>query len=301
MIVVKVIGGLGNQLFQIAYAIALSKERNNCQIYLDISAFDKYKIRPFSASNLNLPDNISILDGDTLPASKTFFYSATQIMYRITQRILKEIGFKYQYGKIPHKLLQYLGLIYNFDTYFYRPTVQRSNLCLYGYFQNENYFKRHKLDIVHAFINKKKLDSVTESYKSKITQSTAIAVSMRLGQDYIDSGDFYICSGKYYKEGLDRLKERYPEADIFVFSDDIDKAKNILDKEVNITFIEQCSDCSSLYLMSLCDHFVIANSSFSWWGSYLGTNPKKSIIAPKNWFIYMDEVNNIYTENMELI
>ncbi|GAM56912.1 alpha-1,2-fucosyltransferase [Vibrio ishigakensis] len=299
MIVVKVMGGLGNQLFQIAYAIALAKERNNCPIYLDTSAFETYKIRPFSASHLNLPDNIEILQTDTISSRRNYFYTCTQVLYRILQRIIKELGFKYQYGRIPLKLLKPLGLIYNFDTYCYKVNTTGDDLCLYGYFQNEEYFQSVKEEVIESFSVLTTPTEIEQNYIDRINSGTAIAVSMRLGDDYKESGDFVIPGNSYYIESLKELSTRYPNASIFIFSDDIIRARKVFKNHRDLTFIEGCKDYQSLRLLALCDHYIIANSSFSWWGAYLSKNENKKVIAPKEWFTYMDEVNNIYSSNME--
>ncbi|MEZ9630682.1 alpha-1,2-fucosyltransferase [Vibrio breoganii] len=299
MIVVKVIGGLGNQLFQIAFAIALAKQRDNCDIYLDLSTYKNYNVRSFSANNLKLANNIKVLTDDVLPPTKSIYYNVSQVTYRVFQRLSKELGFKYQYGRIPLKILQKIGLIYNFDTYHYPIQSHAKNLCIYGYFQNENYFKTAKDEIIDAFTIKSPPTKVEQNYTSQIQSGMSIAVSMRLGDDYIESGDFVISDNSFYVKALHTLKQRYPLATVFVFSDDIGKAKEVLKDDTNIVYIENCCDYQSLRLMSLCDHFVIANSSFSWWGAYLGKNEKKETIAPKKWFTYMGNENNIYTSAME--
>ncbi|MEZ9835153.1 alpha-1,2-fucosyltransferase [Vibrio breoganii] len=299
MIVVKVIGGLGNQLFQIAFAIALAKQRNSCDIYLDLSAYKYYNVRSFSADNLKLANNIKVLTDDVLSPTKSIYYNVSQVTYRVFQRLLKELGFKHQYGRIPLKALQKLGLIYNFDTYHYPIQTNAYDLCIYGYFQNENYFKTAKEEVISAFTVKTPPTNIEKNYIQQIQADTSIAVSMRLGDDYIESGDFVISENSFYIKALHTLKQRHPFARVFAFSDDIEKAKEIFKDDTSIIYIENCTDYQSLRLMSLCDHYVIANSSFSWWGAYLGTNDNKEIIAPHKWFTYMGDRDNIYTTNME--
>ena len=85
---------------------------------------------------------------------------------------------------------------------------------------------------------------------------------------------------EYYKNALDIIGGY---ENLYVFSDDINWCKTNL-KFKNMVFVEGNDDVEDLWLMSLCDHNIIANSSFSWWGAWLNINPNKKVISPKRWF-----------------
>lgn len=299
MIVVRVIGGLGNQLFQIAYAMSLAKAQRK-KVYLDLSAYETYKIRSFSANNLILSQDILILNNDDISKSEKVFYRFTQTIYRILQKFIRVIGFKEHFGKWPFKLLSRFGLLYNFDNFYYQtPKFKADKVYIYGYFQSEKYFEDVKNEVISYFQVKHEPDLLESTYLSQINSVTSIAVSMRLGDDYKLSKEFNVCDSMYYKNAIFLLKGRFSNAKVFIFSDDIERAKYLLSDIEGLVFIEGCNDYQSLRLMYSCQHFIISNSSFSWWGAYLSQATDKTIIAPNKWYGYMKKEVSIYTKNME--
>jgi hypothetical protein len=300
MVLVKIIGGLGNQLFQIAYAINIAKKNNHKIIYLDISAFDSYKIRSFSANNLNLPSNIAILNNNVISNRHKYTFKLTQISYRVLQKSLKTLHLKSKFGELPFKFLSKFGLLYNFDNFFYETPKSKSDiLCVYGYFQSEKYFRDIKSEIYNIFSVKIEPNEIELKYISLMSSYTSIAVSMRLGDDYKSSKKLNVCNKKFYIDGINELKERFEHARFFIFSDDIDRAKEYLNQDDSYIYIEDCNDYQSLRLMNKCEHFIISNSSFSWWGAFLSQSKNKVILAPEKWYGHMDKEISIYTNNME--
>ena len=129
-----------------------------------------------------------------------------------------------------------------------------------------------------------------------------MAVHVRRG-DYLDPkhGGIYegICTREYYEEAMGRIRERWPDARFFLFSNDPDWIRRNLGGEGRI-LVEGGSEETGyldLYLMSQCCHAVIANSSFSWWGAWLIENPQKMVIAPSRWMNGRG-CRDIYTEDM---
>jgi len=148
-----------------------------------------------------------------------------------------------------------------------------------GYFQSEKYFMDYRNDLLKEYSFADKIKTEAENIRS-LTKNNAISVHIRLG-DYIHQQHIHpVCNIEYYKEALEKLPD---DLLIYVFSDDNEQATKIFNSfkrkivipETNNKFIDMC-------LMSLCDYHVIANSSFSWWGSWL-SNSKKTI-APSKWF-----------------
>ena len=108
--------------------------------------------------------------------------------------------------------------------------------------------------------------------------------------DYIDnkvySKLYHECDEQYFRSAMAFISDRVPDAKFYVFSDDIEwaKAQSFFSK---CNFVEQdpaSGSWNDLFLMSCCQHNIIANSSFSWWGAWLNQNPAKNVIAPKQWF-----------------
>lgn len=150
---------------------------------------------------------------------------------------------------------------------------------LIGYFQTEKYFLNYRTNILKQFTFKTEIQEKANDIRS-LTKEPVISLHIRLG-DYTTLQDKHpVCKKEYYDEALSMLPD---DLCIFVFSDDPKQAENIFSSlkrkvvfpETNDKYIDMC-------LMSLCDYHIIANSSFSWWGSWL-SNSKKTI-APSEWF-----------------
>jgi hypothetical protein len=154
------------------------------------------------------------------------------------------------------------------------------NISLYGYFQTEKYFKHIENDIRAAFTFIDEIKQPTEeAFKSNFGDSEVISIHLRRG-DYLQYSHHPVQTLDYYVEGLSHMPEDIP---VMIFSDDIEWCK---EQEIflgdRFIFAEGNNTGIDLCLMSLCSYAIIANSSFSWWGSWLAKS--KKTIAPKNWF-----------------
>tara|TARA_R110000824_G_scaffold185608_7_gene366597 strand:- start:1345 stop:2028 length:684 start_codon:yes stop_codon:yes gene_type:complete len=145
-----------------------------------------------------------------------------------------------------------------------------SNMILFGYYQSEKYFKDAEETIRKEFTFR----------HPKITENVdAISLHVRRG-DYLNLVDDHpVCPVTYYTKALELL----PDKNVIVFSDDIEWCKKTF-KGSKFQFSEGRSPSEDIEYMSRCSHHVIANSSFSWWGAWLGHNENKIVIAPKRWF-----------------
>jgi hypothetical protein len=294
MIYLYLIGGLGNQLFQIAYAIELSRITGK-KIIVDTSSFESYKIRSYALHYLNL-------DGSFEVGKIKYRYITLMKIYRVYQWFLKKILRISCHGKLTFNFLNRLGLVFNFDRFYYPfENNNTSDLYVYGYFQSERYFLDSKDEVSKLITLKSDHSNYAENLIALINNSNSIALSMRLGDDYKNSTDLNVCDVDYYLDSIDQIKTGLKftkdEFTIFVFSDDIVAAKDILvNREENFVFIDKVSAHESLLLMSYCDHFIIPNSSFSWWGAYLGKNESKKVIYPRKWYNNMAKCPDIIND-----
>jgi len=160
-----------------------------------------------------------------------------------------------------------------------------------GYFQSEQYFENIRHILLQEFTIKGDVSNYTKKIANIINTSHKSTVSLHIRRgDYIfnkQSNDVHgACSLDYYEKATDLMTEKFKDIHYFIFSDDIAWAKENL-KVKNCIYIESEEKRiphEDIYLMSLCEHNIIANSSFSWWGAWLNRNSKKTIIAPKRWF-----------------
>ena len=234
----KLMGGLGNYMFQIAAAYAISlrdQKKFICETY-DVQSPQK----PLHHYKTNLFSKIEFTE-ENIP--HTPFGEQ-----------------KFSYTEIP--------------------TIEE-NLRLYGYFQSEKYFQKYRSEILDLFdTDEETKDKINQKYSSVLNKNPT-SLHVRRG-DYVWLSDYHYNQGvDYYKSATDIIGK---EKQYLIFSDDIQWCKENLDFIENKIFITDNTDYEDLYLMSLCENNIIANSSFSWWGAWLNKNENKKVISPKNWF-----------------
>lgn len=170
--------------------------------------------------------------------------------------------------------------IYYEKGFTYTEIPKNKNLFLVGYYQNEKYFAHNKEHILKLFSpTTADIEHINKKY-GKILAGKTCAIHVRRG-DYLKIQEHHpFCGLKYYQKAMNLI----PEGTKFlVFSDDIKWCKEnfIGDKFI---FIEGEKDYIDMFIMSMCSHNIIANSSFSWWGAWLNQNENKIVVRPKKWF-----------------
>jgi len=266
MIIVKIIGGLGNQMFQYAYAKSL--EQKGHEVKIDISAFETYKLHGgYQLDKYNIDLNSSTKDENGKFYKNTFFY-----------KVLRRFGMDFS-RRIKEKSLLFDKKLLEID----------DNSYLDGYFQCEKYFKDIREIILKQFTINQDISNYTKEIKNKIQNfQNSCSLHIRRG-DFVNSTNINIhgaCDIEYYKKAMKYLEEKVENINYFIFSDDIEWVKENLaiQNAIYIDSKEKRIPHEDIYLMSLCKNNIIANSSFSWWGAWLNQNEKKMVIAPKRWF-----------------
>jgi hypothetical protein len=151
---------------------------------------------------------------------------------------------------------------------------------LNGYFQTEKYFKHISEDIIREFTFKSEI--INECLKIKSNYENIVSIHFRRGDYLGDTNKFPLLDLDYYQSAINMFNDK--EYIFFIFSDDIKWCKNIFGNNERIIYIEEKNQFIDMCLMSMCDHNIIANSTFSWWGAWLNNNPNKKVIGPKKWF-----------------
>jgi hypothetical protein len=168
-----------------------------------------------------------------------------------------------------------------------------------GYFQTEKYFEHCKDKVRENFTFKPEIQQKADNWIEPYKQYNLVSLHVRR-TDYINQPNYHtLCTLDYYKSAI----SLFTNAKFMVFSDDIEWCKENLQLE-NSTFVSTDSDYVDLCLMSMCNHHIIANSSFSWWGAWLNKNKDKKVVAPNQWFGSAYEhykLNDLYCENWIII
>jgi len=268
MIVTEISGGLGNQMFKYAMAKNLTL-KNKVDLKLDVTWFEKEKVNE---------------------ASRNFGLNVFKISEEKAnnQEIIRLKNKKTKNGKkfILYNLFFANKSIYIKESYYKaNKIISSNNIYLNGAWQSEKYFKDIRKELLEIFSLKNQFIKFKENLKSEIKNSNSVSLHIRRSDYLIKSHKYKICNLQYYKKAINKIILTEKNIKIFVFSDDIEWAKNNLKTDFSAIFINGNKDYEDLILMSLCKHNIIANSSFSWWGAWLNKNPNKIVIAPKNWFV----------------
>jgi len=247
---IKLMGGLGNYLFQIATA-----------------------------------QSIALRDNKTLVCDTNDILRIHQPYTKYLENIFKNIKFSDE--------LKTLNNLDEVDfTYNEIPKID-GDVKLNGYFQSEKYFINYREDILNLF----SIDDDTKTYLDKkygdILGLNTCSIHVRRG-DYLYKQNYHPAQDiNYYYKSLNKIGY---DKHFLIFSDDMEWCKQNFDFIPNKTFIEGNEDFQDLYLMSMCDNNIIANSSFSWWGAWMNINEDKKVIAPSKWF----GNNNLHLDTNDL-
>lgn len=270
MVIVKIAGGLGNQLFQYAFGKYLEMifkydVKYDVQIDLNTKNFTK---RELDIEKLRI--DLKLASPDEI---KKYIFFKNNVFWRLERKFSQLFPFfnkRYIVQDTAHTIINNI-----FDNCYYD-----------GYWQCYNYVD----DVRDALLKEIK---ISENFYSKYSKMLtdfenfdSVAIHIRRG-DYINikvnAKLFEVCNMSYYNLAIKSIKDRFPNSVFYIFTQDTEWAKeNFIGEEFH--FVEGNSAIDDMLLMSFCKHNIIANSTFSWWGAWLNKNPQKIVIAPKNWY-----------------
>lgn len=269
MIVVRLWGGIGNQLFQYSFGEYLRIEKKMDVIY-DVSSFENSdKLRKLELSIID--NEIPLIKNILFPKHTGIVNRILRFLFSLNNNFMLENSFS----------LENTGKYANNNRYY-----------LQGYWQNTIYTNYVK-NIDDFFIPKQEAPNEIEILKNRITSTdNSVALHIRRG-DYFSKRniDIYgVCNIEYYIKALNILRDKSPDNTIYIFSDDLVWVKNNLELSKD-DFLIPNYDVNQfwyIYLMSCCKHNIISNSSFSWWGAYLNKHSDKIVISPRRWTLDSD-------------
>ena len=270
-ITIRLIGGLGNQMFQYAAARALALRRG-AQLRLDLSGYETYGLRRYELGAYRV--DASITPADAIAAAST------------PLTIRRRIGRLWQKPP-PQPVNHYREPHFAFD-----PKLAEQPLPLYmdGYWQSERYFSDVRDVVRNDLTPIEPLEPANAEIAARIDATNAVSLHVRRG-DYVTdaqtSAYHGVCSLDYYRAAIGYVRSRVPNAHMFVFSDDPRWTRSNLKTDLPTTYVTANPadrGYRDMQLMSRCKHHIIANSSFSWWGAWLNPSPDKTVVAPARWF-----------------
>ena len=259
MVITRLMGGMGNQMFQYAFARNLSIETKS-DLRIDLSflqkkdqpegfVFRNYDLDIFNVKeNFDLPENVEII-------------TVNEPHYEYSQQVTDSV-------------------INNLNN--------NKNTLILGYWQSPKYFEKNEDTIRKEFSLKLGIENKSNLLKIRedINTKKSVAINIRR-TDYLNNGFHGVMGKEYVDSAISIIENQIENPHYFIFSDDIKWCEENL-KYNNSTIVshdykgEKFEDY--MMLMSECNHFIIPNSSFAWWSAWLNNNPDKIVISPKNWF-----------------
>ena len=265
MIITKLKGGLGNQLFQYAVGRAVALH-HKVPLKFDTTIFKTYKLHNgFRLDQFAIKAEIAA-DKEiiNLKGRSNLLFSS-----------LRKAGLVKRKSYFKEKRSSY------FDASVFK------NNCVYldGYWQNELYFSDIRELLLEELSPNSLMNDLGCAYLDCIKKNNSVSIHVRRG-DYLNLKNINVLDVDYYLKAVDYIRNIIEKPFFYIFSDDLEWCKS------NLAFLDDCiyvestqTEIDDLKLMSFCQHNIIANSSFSWWGAWLNQNPNKTVIAPKGWLL----------------
>ena len=285
MIIIQLKGGLGNQMFQ--YALYRQLQSMGREVKIDDET-------GFIGDKLRIPV-LHRFGIEYDRATREEIIEITDARMDIFSRIRRKLT-----GRKTFRIDEESGI---FDPRI----LEVETAYLVGYWQSEKYFPNPDVvaDLKETFEKRPQeimKDSVSWTTLQQVECCESVSLHIRR-TDYIDPEHIkihHICTEKYYKDAIDKIRSLHPGAVFFIFTDDKEWCKSHF-RGPNFFTVDlsedENTDIAEMLLMSRCKHHIIANSSFSWWAAWLNDNPSKIVIAPEKW-INNKAMDDIYTDRM---
>ncbi len=275
MRIVKISGGLGNQMFQYAFSLSL-KNAGNTEVQLDLGTYrDKsnYNGIDLVHNGFELKElfNINFKEA-TIKDVVRLSYQPTNLLNRVLRKYFT-------------KKTHFIDKKFSFQPELL--SLPKSDIYFEGNWQTEKYFISIEDEIRKAFTFKKTLSPESEKLANSLGKGSA-SIHIRRG-DYLKTQTMNVCGIPYYKTAVRKLFDKTNITELLVFSDDMDwcrqelKLESFGAKVIYVDWNKGADSWQDMALMSKCNNHIIANSSFSWWGAWLDPNKEKIVICPEIW------------------
>lgn len=281
MKIVNITGGLGNQMFQYAFALSLKEKFPQENIYIDIQHYNTLFFKHFRGINLHNGFEIE----KVFPNAKVPIAGRKELLkisYFIPNYILSRLGRKLLPVRKTEIVLPFS------KTYCFLPEVYKQGDYYYeGFWQNIKYFERIKDLLIEVYAHPEP-NEYNKLMIQKIDSQDSVGIHVRRG-DYLNEPDYRdICNLDYYKRAIHRFIRTEKKYTFYIFSNDIEWCKENIEPLIKDNIVVYVTEnkgnksCWDMFLMTYCKNLIIANSSFSWWGAFLNKRVEK-VIAPSPW------------------
>lgn len=273
-VIVHLYGGIGNQLFQYTFGEYI-RNRYKLRVQYDIASFGV--LETYRSYQLDPIVN-------DLPIFNTgvFFFSRYKTYLRYILRFAYKLNPRKKY-------------ICDYEDKFDESILTNNKyeeIYFDGYWHDKKYVEWITENAPHIYYIKQPVPSSLNSLIEYISNNELISIHVRRG-DYLkpcNSNLVGACENGYYNKAVNILLKVHPSSELLVFTDDKEWVRDNLKFEKPFTIVEdfEVKPFWVLYLMSLCNHNIISNSTFSWWGAFLNNNPNKDVVMPQKWYARQD-------------
>lgn len=289
MIIIRIIAGLGNQMFQ--YALGKYLLEKGEEVFFDTSSYANKQVHNGFEIDKVFEINYTEATQKQIQKVRRFIPKLT-----VGQRIIRKLklSLKCSYAHITEK---------DFGTFNPKIHKLKGDYYLDGYWQSEKYFIEIEEIIRKEFQFKPELDKRNKEFVEKLKSTNSVAIHVRRGDMVNNPLHGNICTKSYFQKAMQKINDKVQTPQYVFFSDDIEWCKNNF-SNLNAWFVDwntKENNYKDMQLMSLCKHNIIANSSFSWWGAWLNSNPDKIVIAPNKWLNGKYSTKELIPENWKKI
>jgi hypothetical protein len=291
VIIVNLIGGLGNQMFQYACGWALGRD-TGVMVKVATDMFDGYTLHNGPELRRVLSTSVGVAGFGELQSLVGRWRARPRVRRWLAHDMLKPLR--------GHHFIVEQQFRYNEEL----RDMARRGVYLQGYWQSERYFEKHTDILRKEFAFKNTPAGRNAELAREIREDLSVSVHIRRG-DYADcpkTRAFHgLCDPDYYARAIEFIRRRVPRFRLFAFSDDpqwvVRKLRPSYPEMVVVNHNSGNQSHVDMQLMSMCHHHIIANSSFSWWGAWLNPHPNKIVIAPRQWFADAPDTADLIPKN----
>ena len=276
-ITIRLMGGLGNQMFQ--YATLRNMQLNNdSEGIIDLVGITNKTHNVYGLNNLNISDDIKVINN-----TKSIKGFISHLLYGFYWVFLRNRKSGRNFLKSIQPYLNSIGIYLVVDDYIKLNNININDNYMVGYFQSINYFKDNEKVIKQELQVKDILSGKNKKIQKEMHDSNSVCIHIRRG-DYVGS-TFEVCTKDYYYNAIKEMNKHIKNPKYYIFSDDIKWVKENLEFSGDYTIIDwKNNQYEDLKLMSSCKNYIMSNSTFSYWAQFLSQNDKKIVIAPSMWF-----------------
>lgn len=298
MIFVRLYGGMGNQMLQYAFA------RHLQIIYKQEIVFDVSNGTEYASSDMDRHKN-TVLDDFCIPSEGIYCILDAKIfrnkagigivfadfldrLPRAIRKMFKNNDLYRRIVRFNQKLFNKRGFYTAFDCY-YTPEINPNLERIYvnGLFTCSKYFSEIREFLLKEFVPKQPPNKINQHYLNFIKNTESVCVHVRKGSSYLNNDYLNVCTESYFINAVQIMKKEVPDAHFFIFTNDKQWCEeNLSLAGDNVCFVDANDSqhaVDELWLMKSCKHFILSNSTMSWWAQFLCENNNKVVISPSKW------------------